>query len=236
MDAPTVRESKPPGVIKMPKTLFGKTISRPAPRALAMLIGASVLVGGIATGTAAYFTDNAKVSIGAANSGAISVPSFSLGMTDDENQVVLSSDTSALNVAVPGGNKMIPGTNATSQFVIFNNSESHDAAVTFSVEPVGDGSVATKPNILRFLRFSATDHLGNVLFENATIADAKGSAVVLEARGRPAIPAGSPYIAGADGSWQGIYLKVEYLDDPETVNYNGGQSAFQLVFDGVSET
>ncbi|MFC4223905.1 hypothetical protein [Lysinibacter cavernae] len=221
---------------KLPKTGRKRFIL-----AIGSLIGVGILA------TSAAFTDNAYLNLGGA-AGLGDASPYSIALVDASNKVVQAkplagNKAAAVNWPITNADKMVPGSTVSTAITVFNNSKNADSTLKVTVGKLnGDGKVGTAPNITQFLRFTATAKIGAgadiPLFTNATAETATanlGASNILNARGIVAQQDGATYIPGGVPTSKAVVtLTITYLDVPETVNYNGGQSGLQLIFDGTT--
>lgn len=199
---------------------------------LALTAGALVAATVTATSAAAYDFANLNI-VGEA---LIETPRFDIGVVRDSGTVEQADTEAGFDWAVAGAADLIPGKSVVTMIPVFNNTSVFKADTSFKIIlRNGDGAVAAGvPNILPFLRFTAADEAGKVLFTNVTWDQAKGSLGVLEPRRGAVLNQGDAYTPGADGSAKKLKLTITYVDGPDVEKYNGGQTALAVRFDAVS--
>ena len=209
-----------------------KNILSTKKRAILAAGGAAVLCGTAIT--AAAFTDFASLNLGNGAGGGIgSTSTFDIAVVE-EGKVRQADTQDGLDWKIGGSDALVPGGSITTTIPVFNNSPKVKSALDLAVELQGDeGAVAGKPNITKFLRFTATVD-GTALFENATWDEAKGAIAEIAPRGADPLAEGDDYVAGEQGSAIDVEFRIDYLDEPETVDFNGGQSAIGLKLTGTS--
>ncbi|WP_198677585.1 hypothetical protein [Leucobacter luti] len=189
-----------------------------------------------AAATLASFTDVANLNLGNGSDGSgIGNPNrFDIAVVLPDGTVEQADDDAGYNWEVPWAETLIPGGSITTSIPLFNNTRDIQAAVAVSIElRNGDGTVADHPNITKFLRFTAARD-GEELFADKPWAEAQADFGTLAAREADPLKPGEVYTAAAAGSVGTLDLTIAYLDEPETVDYNGGQSAFRVHFGAES--
>lgn len=197
------------------------------------LAGGGVLLAA-AVATLASFTDFANLNLGPEGSGIGNPNRFDIAVVLPDGTVEQADSDDGYNWDIPGAELLIPGGTIETAIPVFNNSANITGAVTVSLDLLnGDGSVGDRPNITEFLRFTA--HRDGVeLFTDKPWAEAQADFGKLEARDGDPLAQGDPFVAGAANSVGTLELSIEYLDAPETVDFNGGQSAFRVHFGAES--
>ncbi len=209
---------------------FG-AIGRASGRKRALLAGGTLLLVG-AVATAAAFTDWANLNLGGEGIGNSN--RFDIGVVLADDTVEQADSDAGYDWIIDGSDGLIPGGEISTSIPVFNNTRNMRAMVSFETQLLnGDGSVGSQPNITKFLRFSAAID-GTELFADLPWDQAGGELGTLAARGSDPLSQGGVYVAGAEGSEATLDLTIAYLDEPETVDYNGGQSALRLRFDAES--
>lgn len=214
------------------------TFPRPARACVALAAGAALML------TFAVFVDTTATTSAAQNDRAnvnlseIAIPKFAVGVLNPDGTVAEASADAPLPLRFAGGSQLIPGDTATSELTVFNNSERLTNLVSLAIETIGDGSVeidgTTHPNITKFLRFTVSDADGKTLLDNVTVEDAELALPDLAARERAELEPGDTFTDGADGSAMTLRIRIDYVDDPETVDYVTGLSALALVLSATS--
>lgn len=191
--------------------------------------------------TAALVVDRAVINIGAASSGSLvggpEADTFGLGIVDPASGRVTGADhDGGFDLAVEGAGALVPGGTLSVTFTYFNDvRNSETGALTFAVEPRGDGTVAGAPNIAEFLRFSASQDGAEIFAEATPLASATATIPSLAARGASPLYEGDDYVAGAEGSFHTVTLHIHYSDsDPSHEAFNGGQTALKVTLKPVS--
>ncbi|MEB4616643.1 hypothetical protein [Leucobacter sp. M11] len=204
--------------------------ARTGRKRLVLAGGAILLVAVLAT--AAAFTDFARLNLGtgAEGSGVGNPDRFDIAVVLPDQTVEQADSAAGYDWAVPGAELLVPGGSVQTTIPVFNNTPSTVADLDVSIELLNeDGSVTDRPNITRFLRFTA-EVAGAELFRDAPWDEATGTISALAARGDQPLQQGDAFVPGAAESLRDLVLTVTYLDEPETVDYNGGQSAFRVHF------
>lgn len=211
-----------------------RTLRSSGRKRLVLAGGGLVLAASVAT--LASFTDVANLNLGngADGSGIGNPEKFDLAVVLPDGTVEQADTDAGYNWEVPGAETLIPGGTIATTIPIFNNSARIDASIAVSLVLLnGDGSVAERPNITQFLRFSATRD-GVELFAERPWSEAQGEFGILSARDADPLNPGDPFTEGATNSAGSLELTIDYLDLPETENFNGGQSAFRVHFGAES--
>ncbi len=213
-------------------------VTRPARACLALAAGAAltlafaVFVDTTATTSAAQ-NDRANV-----NLSGIAIPKFAVGVLNPDRTVAEASADAPLPLRFDNGSQLIPGGSASTELIVFNNSERLTSQVSLAIATIGDGSVVidgtTHPNITKFLRFTVSDEVGNTLLDRVALDAATLALPTLAARERAELEPGDRFTAGADGSAMTLRIRIDYVDDPETVDYVTGLSALALVLNATS--
>lgn len=195
-----------------------------------VLLAASTLV------SSAAYVDEANLNVG--NVGVGFAGTFDIGVVLPDGTVEQADTDTGFDWTVEGAERLVPGGSVTTTIPVFNNTPNLAADTVFEVVlRNGDGSVATDiPNITPYLRFTAQDSGGAVLFSEATWDTARGPVGLLTARGTDPQAPGDPYVPGAQGSGNEITLTIDYLDAPGVEDFNGGQAALSVRFDATSVT
>lgn len=202
---------------------------------LRLVASAGVLLAAGALVSSAAYVDQANLNLG----GGIGFPhAFDVGLVLPDGTVEQADTDAGFDWAVTGAETLVPGGSVTTTVPVFNNTPTLAAdTVVQVVLRNGDGTVNPGvPNITPFLRFTAQDQDGTVLFEDATWDAAHGAVGLLTPRGSGSLAAGDTYAPGASGSEGSVTLTVEYLDEPGVEALNGGQAALALRFDATSVT
>jgi hypothetical protein len=185
------------------------------------------------TTTSAAQNDQANV-----NLSSIAILRFAVGVLNPDGTVAEASTDAPLPLRFDNGSQLIPGGSASTELLVFNNSERLTNLVSLAVETIGDGSVdidgTTHPNITKFLRFTVSDEDGNTLLDRVAVDDATLALPTLAARERAELEPGDRFTAGADGSAMTLRIRIDYVDSPETINYVTGLSALALVLQATS--
>lgn len=201
---------------------------------LRLVASAGVLLAAGTLVSSAAYVDEATLTLG--DTGIGFPYTFDIGAVLPDGTVVQADSDAGVDWVVAGAATLVPGGSVTTTVPVFNNTPT--LAADTVVEVVlrnGDGSVAPGvPNITPFLRFTAQDQDGTVLFEDVTWDAASAPVGLLAPRGTDAVTAGDTYAAGATGSEGQITLTIDYLDEPGVEELNGGQSALALRFDATS--
>ncbi|SDQ49948.1 hypothetical protein [Leucobacter chromiiresistens] len=200
--------------------------------ALSLGAGAIALTVAGATVTAAALQDDARLNVTAVGFDGV----FDVGVVTPEGTVEQADGDAPYLYPFPAGATLLPGGSVTAEIPVFNNTNGLAAATDFQVQLLNeDGRVdAATPNITPFIRFSAVNPAGELIFENVTWDQAKGSLGVLSSRGAEPLSPGASFTEGADGSKGVLALTVSYLDADGVRELNGGQSAFAIRFDASS--
>lgn len=189
------------------------------------------MVGALAT--AAAFTDFANLNLGG-EGGIGSDNRFDIAVVLPNNTVEQADTDAGYNWEIEGAKALVPGGHLETTIPVFNNTSAVVADTQIAVELRGaDGSVGDAPNIVDFLRFTASVD-GTDIFTNVTWEQAQGSLGNLAARDAAPLASGAQYVPGASGSAKDIVLSIDYLDETETVNYNGGMTAIRLAITSSS--
>lgn len=202
-------------------------------------VAAVALVAGLAV-TGANFVDFANLNLGngSDDSGIGSTGRFDIAVVTANGTIEQADGPNGFTWDIPNSANLVPGHEISTDIPVFNNSRNFgaDTTVTMLLRN-GDGRVDDQtPNIISFLRFTAEDEDGAILFEDVTWDQANGALGVLEARAAEPLTQGDTYVAGAADSATVVTLTVEFLDVPGVENVNGGQSAVALRFDAESVT
>lgn len=223
----------------------GRRASHRARRSVrSLVLGVAAALGVVTLGTwglvqvtSAAYNDTADLNVGngTAASGIGSPDRFDLGIVRADNVVIQADAAGGADWVVPGAATLVPGHSVTTDIPVFNNTPKLRAATTFKVVLRNtDGTVAGRPNITPFLRFTAKKADGTVLFTGKTYDQATASLGTLGARGAAALVAGATYSAGAAGASDTVTLTITYLDVAGVEALNGGQSAVSVRFDATS--
>lgn len=201
---------------------------------LRLVLTAGVLAMAAMAVTSAAATDFARLNI--VGDSLIESPQFDIGVVRDNGTVEQADTEAGFDWAVAGAADLVPGKSVATTIPVFNNTSNLKADTNFKIVlRNGDGTVgAGIPNILPFLRFTATDEGGKAIFSDVPWDQAKGALGVLEPRWGAILNQGDTYTRAADGSAKKLNLKITYLDGPGVENYNGGQAAIALHFDATS--
>lgn len=199
---------------------------------VALAAGTAVLLGAVATSSAAY-VDRANLNL-AARVG--SPDRFDIGLVLADGTVAQGDTDAGVDWAVAGAEDLVPGHAVTTEIPVFVNTPALAADTTVEIVLRGtDGAVAPDvPNITPALRFTGRTSDGTVLFADVAWAEARGSLGVLAARGGDALAAGEAYAAGAAGSAETLTLTVAYPDAPGVEDLNGGRAALSVRFNATS--
>ncbi|WP_157993015.1 hypothetical protein [Leucobacter luti] len=201
------------------------------------------LLGVAALATTAAFTDFANINLGSGGEGIGSSSKFDIAVVDTDDTVLQADTEAGVDWVIPGADSFVPGRTLTTTIPVFNNSKTITGDLSVVVEAIGDGSIGTSPNIMKFLKFSATDtSTGTVLFGDPAdptagvdLASAEAEIADVAARGADSLAEGDAYVSGANGSEHTIELQVHFTDEPETADYNGGQAALRVHIDAQSK-
>lgn len=192
-----------------------------------------LLTAGTLVSSAAY-VDEANLNL--AGTGIGFPYAFDIGAVLPDGTVEQADTDAGFDWVVTGAEALVPGGSVTTTVPVFNNTPT--LAADTVVEVVlrnGDGTVAAGvPNITPFLRFTAQDQDGTVLFTDVSWDAASGSLGLLAPRGADALSAGDLYAPGAAGSEGAVTLTIDYVDEPGVEDLNGGQAALALRFDATS--
>lgn len=201
---------------------------------LRVVLTAGVLAAATVAVTSAAATDFARLNIVGDAIGPLE--RFDIGLVRDNGTVEQADTEAGFDWAVPGAADLVPGRSVETTIPVFNNSPTFKADTSFKVIlRNGDGTVAAGvPNILPFLRFSATDEKGTVIFSDVAWDQAKGQLGMLEPRWGAALNQGDTYTPAAEGSEKKLKLTIKYVDGPGVETYNGGQAAIAVHFDAAS--
>lgn len=194
------------------------------------LLAGGTLLAVISLATVAAFTDFANLNLGNGTEGSgIGNPDkFDIAVVLPTNVIEQADTAAGYDWEVAGADKLTPGGSVTTTIPVFNNTPSYGGKTDFAIELLnGDGSIGSAPNIVQFLRFTAKVD-GATVFTDVTWDQAQGTLGVLAARGGAALATGATYSVGDAGSAKTIELTIKYLDDPATVNFNGGLAALRL--------
>lgn len=199
-----------------------------------LVLTAGVLLAATMAGTSAAMTDFARLNI--IGDSLIESPEFDIGVVRDNGTVEQADTAAGFDWAVAGAAALVPGKSVATTIPVFNNTSNLKADTTFKIVlRNGDGTVAAGiPNILPYLRFTATDEGGKAIFSNVPWDQAKGALGVLEPRWGAVLNQGDRYTRAADGAEKKLNLTITYLDAPGVENYNGGQAAIAVHFDATS--
>lgn len=188
--------------------------------------------------TSAAMTDRADLNLGngAADSGIGFPDVFDIGVVLPNDTVEDADGPGGFDWTVPEAATLVPGHSVTTTIPVFNNTPTLGADTTFEIVlRNGDGQTAAGvPNITEFLRFTAEDDSGDLLFADVSWSDARASLGVLDPRGTAALAPGDGFTAGDAGSADAVTLIIDYPDVAGVEAYNGGQSAFSVRFDATS--
>lgn len=216
----------------MNRILQGWTIPRAG--RFKLVLAAGVLAAATVAGTSAAATDFARLNF--VGESLVESPRFDIGVVRDNGTVEQADKDGGFDWAVSGATDLVPGKSVATTIPVFNNTSNLKADTSFQIAlRNGDGRVsAGVPNILPFLRFSATDEANKVIFTDVTWDQAKGALGVLEPRWGAVLKQGDQFSPAADGSLKKLNLTIKYVDGPGVENYNGGQTAIAVRFDAVS--
>ncbi|MHA3684884.1 hypothetical protein ACXR2W_11590 [Leucobacter sp. HY1908] len=197
---------------------------------LLLATGTLLLTGALAT--AAVLTDWANLNLGGTGIG--SANKFDIGVVIPAGTVEQADTDKGFDWRIKDSDALVPGGTIETEIPVFNNTPKIDAVVDFRLLLKGNqGAVPGKPNITEFLRFSAKLD-GVELFADKPWEEAVGTLGKLEPRGKAPLAHGDVFVDGDSGSRQNLVLTITYLDDPQTVDFNGGQSALAIRFDAQS--
>lgn len=204
-----------------------RRLPRPGRVTLVSILAALTLTtAGLAAVTFATLTDEASLGLGTTGVGF--AHRFDIAVVLPDGSVEQADSAGGYSWRVAGAETLVPGRSVKTTIPVFNNTPNLAAAVDIEIVLSGDGSVGSAPNITKFLRFTAKDSAGTVLFHDVGWATAKADLGVLAARGGAALSQGGTYAAGATGSEDTITLTIDYPESTDTEDYNGGLSAFSV--------
>lgn len=200
---------------------------------MALALSSALLIG-LVTATTASYTDHANVNLGGAHGGIGMSERFDIAVILPDGTVEQADNQDGYNWPIDGADTLIPGSTIHTEIPIFNNTPRAIAETSFSVQLLNDdGSVGEAPNIIEFLRFTARVD-GKEVFSSVPWEEAHGAIGNLEPRNASALSAGDPYKAGSHGSERKLTLEIKYVDDPRTVDYNGGATALKVNISSIS--
>ncbi|WP_197425754.1 hypothetical protein [Microbacterium hominis] len=203
--------------------------------AVAVVLSGGLLLAGAVSVSAAALADRASLNLsGEASEGIGFDGTFEVALVDQTGLVHVAPSSAPLSWPVAAGDELMPGGTVSVDIPVINNTERLGAEVAVTV--VSQGSGSADPDITPWLRFTATDAAGAVIFADATLAEATGTLAVLAPRGAAPLADGAAYIAGATGSAGAVHLEIHYLDEPETASLNGGRSLLSVRFGAASVT
>ncbi|MBB6403780.1 hypothetical protein [Arthrobacter sp. AZCC_0090] len=217
----------------MTKILPKRGIAQRADR-FRLLLTAGALAAATVAVTSASATDFARLNF--VGESLVESPRFDIGVVRDNGTVEQADKDGGFDWAVAGATDLVPGKSVATTIPVFNNTSNLKADTNFQIVlRNGDGRVAAGvPNILPFLRFTATDEANKAIFTDVPWDQAKGALGVLGPRWGAVLKQGDQFSPAADGSLKKLNLTIKYVDGPGVENYNGGQTAIAVRFDAVS--